>query len=206
MQKRDLSLAILLGVIIGVIWTVILLRLGTLNFLNLGSAIWSLIIIIPVGAVIGIYIGDKLSHWKSVFLPLARFAIVGFLNTGVDIGVFNLLIYFTQIEKGFELSLFKAAGFVAAVVTSYFANKYWTFQAGASGKEGEFVKFGTVTVVGLGINVVVASLIANYVSPIGGLSQLSWDNVAAVVATVCSLIWNFLGYRLIVFKSANERE
>lgn len=201
MRKRDSFVAILLGVIIGVLWTAIFLRLGTLNFLHLGLAIWGLVIIVPIGAVLGVYIGDRLSHWKSVFLSLARFAIVGFLNTGVDIGTFNLLIYFTQIEKGPELSLFKSAGFVAAVMTSYFANKYWTFQSGSTGDDGrEFVKFGVVTALGLGINVGVTYLVANHVLPVGGLSQLSWDNVAAVIATVCSLIWNFLGYKLVVFK------
>ncbi len=203
-MKKDLLIAVLSGFATGLIWTAIFLRLGTLNFLHLGNAIWGLVVVTMLGFGAAYYVGEWLSKWKPFFSPLVKFAMVGIINTGIDLAVFNLLIYFTAIEKGHELALFKGIGFVAAFVNSYFFNKYWTFNAGSSGHQGkEFIQYTVVTIVGFLLNVGITSGVANYVTPTFGFSQLAWDSVAAIIATVFSLTWNFLGYRLIVFKKSD---
>lgn len=202
MIKRNLTFAILTGLATGAIWTAIFIRLGTLNFLNFGSAIWALVPLVAIGYVLAIYVGEWLARLKSFLSSFVRFVLVGFLNTGIDLGIFNLLIYVTQIEKGAELSLFKGVAAGAAMINSYFFNKFWTFEAGKTIHQGvEFFKYIGVTIVGFVINVAVTYAIANHITPVLGFSQLSWDSIAAVVATVCSLIWNFVGYRLLVFKT-----
>lgn len=199
--KKDAGIAIVVGVFTGLIWTVIFVRLGTLDRLGLGSAIWGLVVIVPIVFVFGLYLGQWLSRFAKFFNSFARFVMVGFFNAGIDLGVFNLLMFLTGIEQGVTVSSFKTVAFVAALVNSYFWNKYWAFKAaGTSGGTREFSKFAVVSVGGLLANVGVTTLIVLAIEPMFGFSQLGWNNIAAVVGNVAGLIWNFIGYRWIVFK------
>lgn len=213
MFKKDFSLAVIIGVLTALVWLPIigtivsgslyLLSVWSYLFGNLSPSVIAVgfVLFVTLGFTAGIYIAQLLSKWKQFFLPFARFAMVGFLNTGIDLGIFNLLISLTSIEKGKEIILFKAAGFILALINGYFWNKYWTFQAGGT-RDGqdEFLRYIIVSVLGLVINVSIAGLIVNYISPLGGVSQLLWDNFAAIVATIANLFWNFVGYKLVVFR------
>lgn len=60
-----------------------------------------------------------------------------------------------------------------------------------------FIVFTTVTLVGLGINFVIISLVSQNLELTG--TDLD-KNIAAILATCVSLFWNFTGYKVIVFK------
>jgi len=131
-----------------------------------------------------------------------KFALIGALNTGVDFGILNALSYATGIYAGVGLIPLNAVSFGVALINSYVLNKYWTFQAGRGGVSGaEFGKFLFVSLVGLGINTGVLTLITGLVEPPLNLSPQLWENVAKLAATGFSLIWNFAGYKYIVFQS-----
>ena len=68
------------------------------------------------------------------------------------------------------------------------------------GAKKEFGKFFLVSLGGLIINVAAASLIVNLIQPQFGLSETIWANVAAVIAALLTVIWNFFGYKFLVFK------
>ena len=130
-----------------------------------------------------------------------KFALVGGINTVVDLLVLNLLIHFFHTgETGWNYALFKSIAFAAAVVNSYLLNKWWTF-SGQSNKTAlhEMIPFLTVSLVGLVINVAVASSVATYVAaPFKGL-VVWWPTVASLAGTAICLVWNFVGYRTLVF-------
>ncbi|MBI2626236.1 MAG: GtrA family protein [Candidatus Nealsonbacteria bacterium] len=132
-----------------------------------------------------------------------KFVLVGALNTLVDLGVLNLLIFTSGISTGFAYSAFKGVSFTVAVINSYFLNKFWTFkgQGGATARK-EFTQFFIVSFVGFGINVGVASLVVNIIGPQLGIGDKLWANVGAICATFAAMTWNFLGYKFIVFKHA----
>lgn len=202
MSKKDVLISIIIGVLNAIIWVPVInfLKIGFLA--PLGAEIWALVVIIPVVSVAGIYVAGWLADRWAFLLPFAKFGMVGFLNTGIDFAVFNYFIFVTGIEVGWPISFFKAAGFALAIVSGYFWNKYWSFQAGDSGGGGaEFTKYAVISVVGILLNVGSTSLIINLIPPPGGLTQLIWDNIAAVAATIANLVWNFIGYKVIVFKT-----
>lgn len=60
-----------------------------------------------------------------------------------------------------------------------------------------FVVFFFVTLIGLGINYALISLISANLKLTG--TDLD-KNIAAALATAVSLVWNFVGYKLVVFK------
>lgn len=132
-----------------------------------------------------------------------KFAAVGALNTGIDFAVLNLLMFSTGIYGGQWLIFFNSISFAAAVVNSYFWNKHWTFKKEGNGTEkaaGEFFQFLLISIVGLLLNSGIVYGIATFVHPLFGLSSALWANFAKVLATGIALIWNFIGYKFIVFK------
>src|SRR3989344_2662710 len=95
-----------------------------------------------------------------------KFVLVGILNTLVDLGVLNLLIFASGIASGFGYSAFKGISFTVAVINSYFLNKFWTFKMRETeGVKREFAQFFIVSLIGFGINVGVASFVVNVVGP-----------------------------------------
>lgn len=133
-----------------------------------------------------------------------KFVLVGGLNTLIDLGVLNLLIFITGIASGAGYSVFKGISFIVAVINSYFLNKLWTFKSnGVVNKSREFSQFFVVSLIGFGINVGVASLVVNVIgNPFNSslLSDKIWANIGAIAATFSGMTWNFIGYKFIVFK------
>jgi putative flippase GtrA len=140
----------------------------------------------------------------SIVMQGGKFVLVGGLNTLIDLGVLNLLMFATKIASGPWYSGFKGISFIAAVINSYLLNKFWTFKSKDSTNTGkEFIQFLVVSVLGFAINVGVATFVVNVISPklaYSGVSEVIWANIGAVAATFCAMIWNFIGYKFIVFK------
>lgn len=121
-----------------------------------------------------------------------KFSVIGLSNSVVDLGVLNLLMLATGIKAGLIYSLFKAISFIFGMLNSFIWNKLWTFNA-----EGAFSHFFLVSMIGLVINVLIASIIVNGM----GLPQTAfWANFGALISFFFTAIWNFLGYKYLVFK------
>lgn len=203
MRKKDIFISAIAGIITALVWAGVFIRLGIPEKYAIGNGIWALVVIIPIGYVFGLYLGKWLSAWKAFFSNFAKYVMIGFMNAGIDFAVFNLLMYITLIEKGQSITIFKVASFIVAFINSYFWNKFWAFKSGETGSGGtEFIKFAAVTIIGAVLNVGLTSGIANFVNPIGGMTQLAWNNMAAVMAAVVVLIWNFAGYKIFVFRKS----
>lgn len=142
---------------------------------------------------------------QTIIRQAAKFILVGTLNTLIDLGVLNLLIFTSGISSGFGYSAFKGISFIAAVINSYFLNKFWTFKALKTERaKEEFAQFFIVSMIGFGINVGVASLVVNMIGAQFGITPKIWANIGAITATLVGMTWNFLGYKFIVFKNAKS--
>ena len=132
----------------------------------------------------------------------SKFIIVGGINTGIDFLLLNILIYVTGITAGIELFILNSISFSVAVVNSYFMNKRWTFQDKTKTEQEpvKFSQFFAISIVGIVINGFVLTGITTYIPPLFGLSAVLWANIAKLMATGFSLIWNFIGYKFFVFK------
>ena len=130
-----------------------------------------------------------------------KFATVGVLNTGIDIGILNLIMAITGIYIGEWLILFNGISVSAAIINSYFLNKYWTFGANDTQKQGnEFISFVAVSLGGALINTSVVYLVSTFIDPLFGIDQEIWTNVGKVLAVALAWLWNFSGYKFFVFK------
>lgn len=205
MTKQDYFLAFVAGIFTALFALPIVINLGIgIPYFKL-----TLFIIFPIVWMFGIWFGEFLSRWFKFFFQFGKFAVVGFFNAAVDFGVLNVLIFLTGITAGAYYSLFKASSFIVANVNSYFWNKWWTFKKkdvleegmGEPGAAKQYTQFFIVSVIGLGLNVGAASLVVNIVGPQFGIGAAGWANIGAVAGSAAGLIWNFVGYKFIVFKA-----
>jgi len=150
-------------------------------------------LIATVGMVVMNFLGKKL----PILWQLAKFGLVGVLNTAIDFGILNFLSVLTSATAGTALIPIKIGSFSVALVNSYFWNKGWVFEGK---KRASPVTFAIVSALGIIINVGTVYALTTIIEAPGNISPSLWLNVANVGATGLSMVWNYLGYRLVVFK------
>jgi putative flippase GtrA len=198
MNKRDYSIAFIIGLASSVLW---FFALRDLSLLSEGKLIIASAAI-PFIFLALVAITHKLFQ-GGIFHKATKFLIVGVLNSGIDFFVFNTLITVTGRDAGGSIVLFKSISFLCAMFNSYELNRLWTFSGDAeeSRTRREFARFAAITVIGFLVNVGTTALVVGLIHPPVALSQVRWDNVAAVAATALNLVWNFIGYKVFVFRS-----
>lgn len=140
---------------------------------------------------------------------LSRFLAVGVLNTGVDLAVLNVETILTGIKDGSGYAVQKGLSFFVAVVFSYFLNKRWTFQdTSTTQRRKKFSQFFVVSSMGAVVNVSTATAVVTYVKVLANpalnlalLTDQVWVNIGALVGAGAGFLWNFVGYKFLVFKA-----
>ncbi len=200
MKKVDILAVLIIGIVSAAI------AIPILSFIEwelpiIGDYILSLLVIFPIGAIGMLFVAQILAKKMPVVLQVAKCFLVGVMNTFIDFGMLNLLMGFFVIFSGWLYPVFKAMSFTVSAVSSYFWNKYWTFEKKETKPgAGEFGKLYVITGIGFFLNVGVASLLVNVVGPQFGLTEKIWATVAAGLGAFVVFTWNFLGYKFIVFK------
>lgn len=161
---------------------------------------WIFPIVLPFIFLVGIFVARILTKIAKVFYQIIKFCEVGILNTLIDFGVLNLLVWITGITSGLSIAILNAFSFLVAITNSYFWNKWWTFEKKEKATGKEFSHFLIISTVGIGINTSIVYLGTTFIAPIAGVSSGAWINIIKVIATTLSMVWNFLGYKLLVFK------
>jgi len=144
--------------------------------------------------------------WAQQFL---QFAIIGFMNTFIDLLILTSLSIVTGITNNVGAAGLKAVSFSIVSFISFLANKKWTFKEKSEKIQREakkYTQFMVITLGGLLINTGVVFVITTFFSPLllpivnFQLTPRLWLVFASLVATAFSLVWNFIGYKFIVFK------
>lgn len=138
-----------------------------------------------------------------------RFAIVGFMNTGLDFLVLNSLIFIFGIgQRDFKFIIFKVISFMFAVANSFIFNKVWVFKNKEKGRRlsKQVGSFLIVSVIGLIINASISYVFFRMgSSALPGIDARNMANGAAVAGTLAVLISNFFGYKFFVFKNLKNK-
>ena len=129
-----------------------------------------------------------------------RFGIVGLANTTLDFALLFLLVAF-GLDK-------IPANYISTGISfifSFFVNKSFTFKSKGGNVKKQFAYFIVITIIGLWV---IQPLIITGVSTL--LAGTGWASafillVAKLVATVASLIWNYIFYSRLVFKKVAEK-
>ena len=130
-----------------------------------------------------------------------RFGLIGGLNTLLDFGLLFAFSSILGVPKLFANILSTSVAFVF----SFFANKKYTFKSNSKNIVREIALFTIVTLFGLWV---LQGTVLYIVVPILvqlGLSEAMSLFVAKLLATIVSLIWNYLLYSRVVFKNSSEK-
>ena len=95
----------------------------------------------------------------------------------------------------------------------YFWNKLWVFSAKVENAAAhinpqeathsffaDFPKYLLISIGGLLINTVILTFMTTFIHPLFAITPAAWLNIAKIVAIAAALIWNFLGYKFVVFR------
>lgn len=196
--KRDFGFSVATGLIAGVVLWQVLEYLKVPEFRNIPWV--SLVVIIPVIWILGVFLGFFLGTWFKFFNQFGKFAVIGFTNFAVSLGVLNFLLALTGYSKGYGYAVINSVAFIVATVASYFWNKYWAFNAGDTGGGGaEFGKFFIVTIIAFLVNLAVATAVVNLMHPIFGLNANQWANIGTILGSAAGVVFSFVGFKFAVF-------
>ena len=125
-----------------------------------------------------------------------RFAVVGVANTLLDFGVL-----FTLTSLGVNKLVANVISTTIAFIFSFFANKKFTFKSTSKNLVREMILFVIVTLFGLwGLQTGVIWATTPLLTSVIGSESLGLLG-AKLVATAVSMVWNYLLYSKLVFRS-----
>ena len=198
LKRIDIILALITGEITAWFFYYLLKDVAALKIENLGLI---LAISFPVLALGGTWITWLMGKRFLWIFQLAKYLLIGVLATIADLGILNFLMGTSGIAIGLWYSVFKGISFIVATCAKYFGDKFWAFEKmEKEGMHKEFGQFFIVTLIGLGLNVGVASFVVNVIGPQFGLNETLWAIIGGITAAFGVTVWNFIGYKFIVFK------
>src|SRR3989344_7284626 len=204
MTKKDFWLSLIIGGAVGILFQPLISNfsgsVGKLANIPLIELRVIVFFVFLAGAPIALFIFSLLGRLIPVLYQFAKFASVGVLNTSIDLGIFNLQTFLYGALPGASIfAAFKAVSFLAATTNSFVWNKYWTFGAGSKPQVGEVFKFYAIAITGGFLNVGVATAV-RIINPAFIPANMLVNFVAPLAGILVVFLWNFIGYKYIVFK------
>ena len=197
LTPRDLFFAAINGAFIGILAPFIFTNLA----IKLPVPIVLFVPLLALFSALGVAAGYLLSKIRGFFFQLSKFGLIGITNTVIDLGIYNLLIFMSDVSSGYLIAVFKSFSVLAAIVNSYIWNKFWSFEKKEVSNFGEeFTQFLLVSLVGLLLNVGITAFVVNVIGAPAGMAEKTWANIGGLTASILVLTWNFIGYKFFVFK------
>lgn len=138
----------------------------------------------------------KLKELYEKYKSIIKFGVVGCINTGVDFIAFTLLLSVFGIDK----LACQVGGYSMGIINSFVLNKLWTFndKKEKTNTVAQFVKFVVTNIISLGISLVGLNILSNklYINVY----------VSKVIVTLFLQIFNYVVYKVFIFKGKDSRE
>lgn len=129
-----------------------------------------------------------------------RYGLTGVFNMLLNLAVLNILMISTGIYQGYWVTFFSAISFAVVITAAFFVNAYWVFKrrdrVNSNGYKRFFLVSGGVAVA----NIIFIHILVNFVGAPFGLGAHVWVNIVTLMTVVISVLGNYTGYRLFVFK------
>lgn len=126
------------------------------------------------------------------WISFIKFALVGVLNTLIDFVVYALL---TTIGVNYILAQW--ISYSAGILNSYVMNRKWTFERKEKSSKREVISFVIVNLITLSLTSFLLTVLYNK----WGVALL----LSKLLITIVSVGINFIGTKLFVFTTKNER-
>ncbi|HZU70238.1 MAG TPA: glycosyltransferase [Ktedonobacteraceae bacterium] len=141
----------------------------------------------------------------ALFGQVLRFALVGGLNTVVDLLILNGLLWLFPTSSTVMLLAYSAFAFSIGAINSFLFNKYWTFEQRQKTTRKELLRFVATTLCGIVWSSIILWLASNLLHPVL-VNAIVWANASKVFAIGGTALISYLGMRLWVFVSKGHAE
>ena len=137
-----------------------------------------------------------------------KFSIVGAVGAGVDFGIYNLCIRLF----GFVPAVAGTISFVAAVVSNFTWNRYWTIPDSRSKPlASQFAQFFVINAAGILIRIPIlhfmhsplASFVEKFLPVAHCVAGTIGNNAALALAIGIVMVWNFFVNRYITYSDVD---
>src|SRR3989304_3772560 len=119
MQKSDLGYSFAIGLVVGLFLLPILVNTDLYSKLSAPLLLAFLFAGLPIIFTIGLAFAGFISKKIPLFWQFAKFAQVGVLNTAIDFGILNLLIFATGITSGLSIFPLNAISIFTSRINSF---------------------------------------------------------------------------------------
>jgi putative flippase GtrA len=136
---------------------------------------------------------------------IARFGLVGVLNTLVDVTTLNVLLWRFPLHQANQLLLYNSAAYSLGALCSFVLNKYWTFRSGRVVSVRELARFILVVAAGFLCNDGLIWLAGTALHPLVS-STFLWANLSKASAAVGTACVSYVAMRSWVFTRGQESD
>lgn len=209
MTKKDFVSSVAIGIAVGLLVQFVISNFSEeiVNTTGVSLAVIRVaaFFLFFLGAPAALFIAAYIGRSVRIVYQFAKFVSVGTLNSMIDLGILNLETFLWGVLPGpIVFAVFKSISFLAATTNSFFWNKYWTFEARAKPHAGEVTKFYVVAILGGFLNIAIATAVRTVGGSIIPSQNILVNIVAPFSGIFAVFLWNFLGYKYIVFKTKPE--
>jgi putative flippase GtrA len=142
--------------------------------------------------------------WKSTFVQFLRYCLVGGLNTIVDIGILNILLWRFPTHNVQALTAYNAVAYSCGAISSFLLNKYWTFRRTQRTTRRELIRFAVSIVLEILYSSALIWLAGRALQPFIANTTL-WGNASKLVAVVCGTVLSYSLMRFWTFANGPQR-
>jgi len=196
MKTQDIIFAAVTGL------TVAFIGADFLNGVNLGHYAWHLFWLFPILSVVCLEVANQIGKKITFIDEAAKFFLVGAFSAVIDIKVYQFSAWMFGLFILISPLVSKSISFLAATVVKYGGNKLWVFEKnGKDGIKKEVIQFLTITLIGMIIDVAAFYCATHFWQPATVPTEI-WTESSIIIAALVAAIWNFLGYKYVVFKKS----
>ena len=205
MKSIDIIFAVISGQLIGFL-ALDFLRHSNIEFTFHYALV--LLIFLPVFSVACLYAAFLIGRKLLFVFQAAKHLLVGAGATVIDLKIFEFLGWTLGSVIFFGPITSKGISFLLSTFIKYLGNKYWAFSGFARSGEArqkiesykEVTQFFMVTVIGLVIDIGFFYYFTKIMGPQFLLTPVIWTKLSVIFAAIIAAIWNFIGYKFLVFK------
>jgi putative flippase GtrA len=192
---------IIITIIAGESFAVIATQLLKGRHISVFILAWVFYFLMPVLAIIALWLADLVSRKYLFIHQFAKYCLIGIISTLTDMEIFLFLVWIAGFDSGLLNGAFKSASFIIATYVKFIGNKYWTFEEREKREtKKEFMNFLIITFLGLLLDVAGFLFFTRTIGPQFGIPVLAWKEISVILAALAAAVWNFLGYKFIIFK------
>lgn len=170
--------------------------------IEIGLYKWALYFLLPLASLLCLWVSYKIGKRILFVFQAAKHILVGVFATVVDLKLFELLAFvFAFFAFTINPAISKGISFLLSTSIKYWGNKHWAFGINEQNHAiKEFFQFLVITLIGLLIDISSFLYFTKALGPQFATPEDLWVKLSVILAAITAAIWNFMGYKFIVFK------